>query len=64
MLQLLIYILFILHNIIVHIHITYNITLYLLIIHIYIYFITYDIIILYIDIIPNDYLVCIISIYS
>ena len=35
-LQLLIYILFILHNIIVHIHITYNITLYLLIIHIYI----------------------------
>ena len=43
-LQLLIYILFILHNIIVHIHITYDITLYLLIIHIYIYFTTYDII--------------------
>ena len=43
-LQLLIYILFILHNIIAHIHITYDITLYLLIIHIYIYFTTYDII--------------------
>ena len=42
-LQLLIYILFILHNIIVHIHFTYDITLYLLITHIYIYFITYDI---------------------